>query len=412
MQQEAAAFEESHTHGIAQIGPVSRLVYFDLGGVFDLVDLGTYYTLLDLIARGKLPNAKALTPMDIGYPERGVPIDVAAAHDGQSSVIYVQHWIRVTVVVRTHAGRELRLTQLVIGAVQRATPLLILGKRTCAICGYKSIEQQDRDMSDNDGDHQPGPKKGNPKENGGSSQSATQTGGHTTLEVPFTMAACEPRIKITVITDEEYQRASHQYINLAISEPMQRPVHGVSTATDDAGERDADQCDGQTGGDSKDKQEREHRYQHQWHNKHNERGSYRDTDRPNRQWQSWPREAGHVIELPSPTLESVGKTMCGDADEDDDGATAEEADDEEGPGVADSICLQIPVLEEDALQLEYPQYASVACGLARVRTTDARGNDMNTPDPAAVLPDGYIYAGARAHTHMDGSEFIVTDRLQ
>ena len=32
--------------------------------------------------------------------------------------------------------------------------------------------------------------------------------------------------------------------------------------------------------------------------------------------------------------------------------------------------------------------------------------DMN------VLVDGYIYAGKRAHTAMDGSAFIVTDRLR
>ena len=54
------------------------------------------------------------------------------------------------VEVTTNAGRRFTLTQTDIGFVRRSTPLLILGKRTCTLCGYKTVRQQDRDRKDDD----------------------------------------------------------------------------------------------------------------------------------------------------------------------------------------------------------------------------------------------------------------------
>ena len=47
--------------------------------------------------------------------------------------------------LRTDTGRYLTLTNAVVGFVRRTTPLLILRKRTCGVCGYRSIEEQDED---------------------------------------------------------------------------------------------------------------------------------------------------------------------------------------------------------------------------------------------------------------------------
>ena len=57
-------------------------------------------------------------------------------------------WISITVRLVTDAGRQFTLNNLRIGIVKTTSPLLILGKKTCAICGYKTIRQQDTDRND------------------------------------------------------------------------------------------------------------------------------------------------------------------------------------------------------------------------------------------------------------------------
>ena len=143
--QVSAVAEVDYTHGVAYIGRVVRRMYFDLGGIFNLLDDACYDELVQAIVAGEL-EARLLTPEDLGYTSRGVPIDVAAATEsGGSSIIRVKRWMRITLRVRTDTGRYLTLTNTVVGFVRRATPLLILGKNTCGICGYRSIEEQDED---------------------------------------------------------------------------------------------------------------------------------------------------------------------------------------------------------------------------------------------------------------------------
>ena len=137
---------DERTYGTATIGPIERDIYFDLGGVHDLMDLDAYDEIVELIDSGDMAKAKIINPIDMGYSKRGVPIDVAAATDEDgTSVLWIQKWIRLTANVRTHAGRRIELTQLCVGFVPRSTPLFILGKETCAICGYRTIRQQDAD---------------------------------------------------------------------------------------------------------------------------------------------------------------------------------------------------------------------------------------------------------------------------
>ena len=139
------------THGYAQIGPMCRRVYFDLGGVYDLMDDTHFDILKNEIQAGNVVGAKILTPREMGFSDKGVPVDLACAtDDGSSSVTWIKRWISITVRVMTDTGRMFTLNNLRIGIVKRTTPLLILGKKTCSLCGYKTIRQQDADRHDDD----------------------------------------------------------------------------------------------------------------------------------------------------------------------------------------------------------------------------------------------------------------------
>ena len=137
-----AALDANYIHGEATIGPLRRPVYFDLGGVFDLIDDTDYDRMANMVQRGDIPGASLITPTDLRYTERGVPIDVACTVGGSSSVYWVRRWMCITVKVDTKVGRQLTLTRLTIGFVPRTSPLLILGKRTCCLL-YTSPSPRD-----------------------------------------------------------------------------------------------------------------------------------------------------------------------------------------------------------------------------------------------------------------------------
>ena len=620
--QEHTQLDESCTHGVAWIGPLHRRVYFDLGGTFDLIDDDDYVELARQIREGRIPHAQLISPMDIGYTRRGVPIDVAAGTGrNTASVIYVQRWVRITVDITTNSGRKLKLTQATIGFVSRSSPLLILGKRTCAIWGYKSFEQQDKDMRrrDEDDDRGDRPHKTTSATTTKVISGGERAAGKATIEIPISQAAEEPSVTVEIIDEQQYLKAAHQYINIAASDvpsPGSKPMHkangkshvsprGAWTKNSTAPDEGDTQCESETDNDADDinhdannenetqrgynmedddeddedaghnandgkRNNHEHHYRYGWRG--NDKHQWRNPDQSNQHRQAWLRQAKYTVATPIPTLEAAGKTMRGDTDEDDDEAIAEEADDEDGhdptqntgvhgqqstaeymeslegvvqtkplsgeigldgrgahaqylqhpkspdrvrgrdlcsankhnfmrPGTQcagmdtctdvpgrkggfahdnvtemrtvrkesvesvvqtkplsgeigldgrgahaqylqhpklpgrvrgrdlcpankhDSVepttqsadtdmYIDIPIMEDDEAQEAYPQYASIACGQEPLQPIDEHGKDIYVEDQGAVLVDGYIYAGQRAHTEMDGSAFIVTDKLQ
>ena len=126
-------------HGTTHVRGVTRRVYFDLGGEYDLMDDREYDLLKEAVA-------STVTPTEMGFGNRGVPIDVACSNASNgSSIVRVKNWLRMTIHVISDSGRKFTLTQRLIGFVRRQSPLLIRGKTTCVICGYKTIRQQDRE---------------------------------------------------------------------------------------------------------------------------------------------------------------------------------------------------------------------------------------------------------------------------
>ena len=73
---------------------------------------------------------------------------MAATGTGRASIAWVDRWVRMTIEVTNAVGRKITLTQVDIGFVRRSTQLLILGRKTCMICGYKTIYQQDEEEED------------------------------------------------------------------------------------------------------------------------------------------------------------------------------------------------------------------------------------------------------------------------
>jgi len=107
------AINKAFTHGNARIGPVTRRIYFDLGGEYDLIDNQGFEELTRAINNGNLPNAQIISPQHLGFKDRGVPIDVACATGKTTStVVWIQRWIAATVRVQTDAGRSITLTQV------------------------------------------------------------------------------------------------------------------------------------------------------------------------------------------------------------------------------------------------------------------------------------------------------------
>ena len=168
-------------HGVAEFVGITRPVYFDLGGVYNLADAEAY-THVCAAAAVNTNAATLVSPTDLGFSERGVPIDMAGASGTGSSLVWVQKWGRLTIHVCTRNGRRITLSQQVVGFIRRSTPLLLLGQHTCTICGYRTIEQQDHDRSNDGGDHSrsaeaSGLGGGMPRGTGGHSRNTGHGGG-------------------------------------------------------------------------------------------------------------------------------------------------------------------------------------------------------------------------------------------
>ena len=123
------------------------------------------------------------------------------------------------------------------------------------------------------------------------------------------------------------------------------------------------------------------------------------------------------------SLEAVGKTSDGDTDDNDEDEAGDEEDDKVGPAeaAAHGDDDASPTTPRDSIGSMASIHCAGAGGALPQHVTrgppvtpheksctqqEDAGMDMN------VLVDGYIYAGKRAHTAMDGSAFIVTDRLR
>ena len=95
--------------------------------------------------------------------------------------------------------------------------------------------------------------------------------------------------------------------------------------------------------------------------------------------------------------------MRGDTCDDTEQDAAEDADDDEGPDILTDLRHRDDAQPPATTWRAHPQHA----GRAHWPHT-AGGPRAQSP----ILIDGYVYAGSRAHQEMQGSEFIVTDRLQ
>ena len=136
---------DANHHGWAILVGSTRKVYFDLGGEFNLADDSLYDLVEDAHRHGNM-TIRLVTAAELGHPG-GVPIDMAAGATGSSSIIRVQKWAVVNIEVSTLQGRRLHLTQQTVGFVSRSTPLLLLGQQACKLCGYRTIEEQDKERS-------------------------------------------------------------------------------------------------------------------------------------------------------------------------------------------------------------------------------------------------------------------------
>ena len=94
-------------HGVAWIAGIMRRVYFDLGGEFNLLDRLALRQLCLELAKGHYA-IKRITPEEMGYTSKGVPIDVACATGAEkASVVWVTEWYVVTITIITDEGRKL-----------------------------------------------------------------------------------------------------------------------------------------------------------------------------------------------------------------------------------------------------------------------------------------------------------------
>ena len=133
-------------HGTVQLLNQERHIYFDLGGDYNLADEPLYDAAVSLA--GEEGNGVALVTLaELGYTERGIPIDMAGGASGGSSLVWVTKWARLVLDIHTALGRRLRLNHQLVGFVQRSTPLVLLGQNACGLCGYRTIEQQDCDRN-------------------------------------------------------------------------------------------------------------------------------------------------------------------------------------------------------------------------------------------------------------------------
>ena len=97
--------------------------YFDLGGIKILISDDKYDDIRKKMNDGLLPDTYPVTLHEMGYTERGVPVDLACSSNGTSSVVWIKRWLRTTIAITTRTGRVHVLTSQTVGFVRRSTPL-------------------------------------------------------------------------------------------------------------------------------------------------------------------------------------------------------------------------------------------------------------------------------------------------
>ena len=252
MQSSSATYK--YAHGKANVGPIQRPVYFDLGGEYDLLDDLQYDEIIDAIRKGEAKGAEVITPEQLGHSARGVPVDLACSTSTNgSSIAWVKRWIRITVEVTTKAGRKFILTQANIGFVRRSTPLLILGKKTCTLCGYRTIKQQDDDRRDED-------ETRSKKTNYVSKKPVTTTmAGADSKETVTTPASeateCKDTLQIQMMHEDGKWMLGGQYLQIAASDI---PLQCMSDCGSDCGDEFAGHEKGGSGQHDHDDKKHEH----------------------------------------------------------------------------------------------------------------------------------------------------------
>ena len=412
--QKLARSAEDSTHGDARIGPLNRRVYFDLGGEYDLIDDKHYEMLREEIQAGNIRGAKLLKPQELGFSHRGVPIDLACATgSGESSVSWIKDWMQITVRITTDSGRRFILSNLCIGVVKRTTPLLILGKRTCALCGYKTVRQQDKDRRDESDKDNAQLKKA---KRWAMDQTRTEWHEPTTLTKEKSNSSKQQTrskvLNIPVRHEGEMHRAKAQFQQIAACDIPLQCVYENEQQNDSH---------------KSENNKKEHGGKHSWSENRNRRGWKRD------QWKHQQsackhheQDNGNTVEHTMPTLQAKGKTMRGDTEDNDKDDGSQEDDDEEGPhSNAPPNVMQDPagwmgsankrntfeldfVFEEDDDDA-YAQYMNIASSEEPLQEVNTKGEDV--PSRGALLTDGYMFAGKRALKDMESCGFIVTDRL-
>ena len=96
-------------HGFAWICNERRSVYFDLGGQHNLVDDAFYQQMCGRIHQGIDIQTKIILPHELGHSQRGVPVDLACSTTEGSSIVWIQRWIRTTLLIHSNNGKVYRL---------------------------------------------------------------------------------------------------------------------------------------------------------------------------------------------------------------------------------------------------------------------------------------------------------------
>ena len=245
-----------YAHGKANIGPIQRPVYFDLGGEYDLLDDLHYDEIIKCIEDGDVRGAEVITPEQLGHSARGVSVDLACSTSTSgSSIAWVKRWIRITVEVTTKAGRKFILTQANIGFVRRSTPLLILGKKTCTLCGYRTIKQQDSDRRDEDETRR---KRATDvsKKSTTASTSTTTTDKEVSTTSTSNTTGCTDTLQIQVMHEDGRMMLGGQYLQVAASDV---PLQHMSDCKSDCEEEFADHESGGKGHHHNDGNQYKHR---------------------------------------------------------------------------------------------------------------------------------------------------------
>ena len=448
-----AGSTQASTHGDAQIGPLCRRVYFDLGGEYDLIDDQHYELLKNEIQAGNVVGAKLLTPQELGFSCKGVPVDLAcASENGASSVSWIKKWIRITVRVMTDTGRHFTINRLHIGVVKRTTPLLILGKRTCALCGYKTIRQQDMDRHDDDyRDSKDRVRKAKKwaktqtssiwQEKEAEADKSKSGTGAKTKKAPLNL----PVMHLAKDSD-----AKAQFLQIAACDI---PLQEFDNSNKQWHKNEAE--------DNKDKQHR-NKNKHSWSDKSKQKSKRQRWK--NGQTRGKYQAAGNgTARATVPNLAAEGKSRRGDNADNSEADADQEDDDEEGPHAKNHCEIEDPAgwtratgrskkfkiyknpggelqtknaggvnnLSQALKGANYPdeisdkfeidfifadddeeccqQYINVAASQEALQEMDDDGNDIH--DPNLLISDGYLYAGKRGIKDMEACGFIVTDRL-